>query len=28
MVKVVEPNTLAGLQQSVATQVLANYNKK
>lgn len=28
MVKVVEPSALAGLQQSVATQVLANYNKK
>lgn len=28
MVKVVEPSTLVGLQQSVATQVLANYSKK
>ena len=28
MVKVVEPSTLAGLQQSIATQVLANYSKK
>lgn len=28
MVKVVEPSTLAGLQQAVATQVLVNYNKK
>ncbi len=27
-VKVVEPSTMAGLQQSVAAQVLANYNKK
>ena len=28
MVKVVEPSSLAGLQRSIATQVLANYSKK
>ena len=28
LVKVVEPTNMAGLQQSVAKQVLANYNKK